>query len=391
MDALYAGVELVFHSRSEFVCHITICRKRKGQLEIVSQESEKNLHETKKILKKVSAFYLLVTGRPVIHKKLSRFYDNPQELTTNLLPDAKQGEFVSQCFEYNSSFYGAVLRKEALQEVIKPFNEARLFPQTVLLGPAVMGLLPALLNEEINFSTTAYSVSIADQGVTFNGPADQPERLITIGNDQVNTWNVPALCTCIQGQAQMISATVIDDILVKQAASEAIQKRRFRKLSALIVTVLFVLTTGNFLFNRSYAKEHEQLDEALALNRQMLTEIEKLEKDIDEKKSLLGQRPASSGPVISLIGDRIGASVPQKIRLQNLEIFPLQGKISKEKPIGFSFNKVTIEGVSTESDVLDKWIQQCKRFDWVKDVLIVKYNFDHEKKKGFFKLEFLLQ
>lgn len=391
IQTLYAGVEAVFVSRSECIFHITICKKQKGRLEIMGQESELDLAATKKLLRKISCFYLVVSGKPVIYKKLSKYYENSQELTGVLLPDAKQGEFVSQCTEAGGQFYGAVIRRDVLQEFIRSLGESKLFPQTVLLGPAVMTLLPSVLNGVPTISTSVYTVSMENDTVSFSTHSAHQPQIISMGSDQIQASNIPALCACIQAQTHYPLVTVPDDVEVKKAMGEALQKRRFKKLVLTLTLVLLVVTTGNFIFNQSYAQQYNQLEEQLALNRQMLTEIEKLEKDIDEKKSLLGKRPVSNGPVISLIGDRLAATVPAKIRLLNLEIFPLEGKISREKPVGFAFNKVLVEGVSSESDVLDKWMDQCKKFDWVKDVLIVKYTFDHEKKRGWFKLELLLK
>lgn len=361
-------------------------------MEMLLQEQELDLAQTKNILKKVSHIYLAITGKPVIHKKLSRYYEHNHELVNVLLPDAKTGDFTAQCFEMNGSFYGCIMRKDLLEQVMAFFSSAKLFPETVLIGPYALSLLPVILQEDIKISTSAYDVLIENKHLqSIQAAAETSNTLLNIGGEKANSFNLTGLCLCLQAQVKAMLYTSIDDAMVKTATGEALQKRKFKKLLALSVVLLLLMVGSNFFANQHYAEKYARLDEQLALNRQVLTEIEKLERDIAEKRSLLGQRPGSNGPVISMIGDQLAATVPTKIKLQNLEIFPVNGKISKEKPIAFSFNKVLVEGISSESEVLDNWISQCKKFDWVKEVQIVKYNFDHEKRKGLFKLELLLQ
>lgn len=384
-------MEAAYVSRTTLVWHLVICRKQKGRIQIVSHDTNLDTDVLVKKLKKISSFSLVITGKPVIHKKLSRFYDNPFELISHILPDAKSNEFCAQCSQAGELFHGSIVRSDVLRETLKPLSENRIFPQTILLGPPVLYASIPLLKENGSFSTSIYKLTIENEHLEFSAALPENAYELEIDGDRISSLCLPALCACLQAQSHYPVFSAMDDAEVKKVCTEAFHKKRFKKLLVALVVLIFVVTLSNFFFNRYYSEKYNVLDEQLALNRQRLNEIEKLEKDIGEKKSLLGKRPRSNGPVISLIGDRLASTIPAKIKLHDMEIFPVEGKITKEKPVGFSFNKVIIDGSANESDALDTWIGHCKKFDWVKDVLIVKYVFDKEKKKGLFKLEILLQ
>src|SRR5688572_28593034 len=126
-----AGVEVVFTSREEYVFNIVVCRKKKNKLVIVLQEQGLAFEDCKSILKKVSQFFLVITGKGIIHKEINRFYANPNELTNALLPHAKAQDFSSQCVEMHGLFYGSVIRRESLHLVLNQFTNAKLFPSSV--------------------------------------------------------------------------------------------------------------------------------------------------------------------------------------------------------------------------------------------------------------------
>lgn len=388
---LYAGVEVVFLSRTGFSCNITLCRQKKGKIEIVEQLGQLEFSDAKKWLKKAVKIHLLITGKPVIFKKLSKFYENPNELTAALLPDARANDFVSQCSALENTFYGTAIRKETLYDVLKQFNEAGFFPETILFGPAVIGLLPTILEKDISLSTLVYSISVFEKKAVFSSASDPSDEIISLGGDQVHVFNLPSLCLCISSQLQQPVFSDTGDPEVRKNHKESVQKKRFKTTASLVVILLFVISATNFFVNRFYSEKFNTLEEKIAMDRQVLNEIERLEKDVSEKKLLLGNHPASGEPVISLVADRIGSTVPPGIRLSSFDVFPIESKMSKDKPISFSFIKAVVEGSTSRSETLDEWISRCRTFEWVKDVLIVKYNFDREKKKGLFKLEFLLR
>lgn len=387
----YIGtVEVAFTSREDYVFNLTVCKKKKESILMIHQQHDLDFESCKKTLKKLNFFSLIITGKVIIHKKLNRTFASNNELIQSILPDAKPTEFCAQSFTFRDQNYGALIRKEILEKILFLFNGSKLYPLEILIGPYVANILPALTGKQtFRIITSNYHIRFDDNLISEVSSAEKHEvHELPVAEVEMHHANMIGLCTCINAGMHAIAISVLENETAKKLIGEAKQKGKFKFLLLLCVGVLMITVFTNFYFNQKFSKKHAQLDEQLILNKQAIEEMGKLENEITEKRSLVGKNSIDQGPVISIMADQLAKSVPQKIRLTNMEFFPVEGKIQKEKVIAFANNKIIIEGISNETDVLDAWINECKDLKWVKDVLLVKYNFDNEQKKGFFKMEF---
>lgn len=385
-------VEVAFLTRDEFVFNLTICKKKKESIVMIHQEHDLSFDDCKKTLKKAGPFSLIITGKPVIQKKLTKGYGSNPELIQAILPDAKNTEFGAQLQEFKGMYFGALIRQNTLEKALAPFVEAKLLPFEIIIGPYLLNILPAISGKStFRIVTSNYHVNFEDDLVSEISSAEKNEvHELPITPTEIQHTNMLGLCTCINAALGAVLFSPLDNETATKLMNEAHQKKRFRFFLMISVAVLALTVFTNFYFNQQFAKKHAQLEEQITLNKQAIQEMEKLEAEIAEKRSLIGNNTLSQGPVISIMADELAKSVPEKIRLTNMEFFPVDGKIQKEKLIAFANNKIIIEGISNETDVLDNWINQCKELKWVKDVLLVKYTFDNEQKKGYFKMEFTI-
>lgn len=385
-------MEVAFKNREEFVFHITIAKKVKGKLVLVQQEQNLDFQACQFLLKKTGNFTLLITGKPIVHKKLHRWYDQETELIAAMVPDAKSHDFSAQAWQYNGQFFGSLIRSDLLDKILDLFSAARCFPEQINIGSYSGLVLPILAeNDELEINTfntlftfrngTLEQLSVAE--LTTKHP-------LQMGSDTVKNENLTGFCTIFNTLAMVIVTTPTQHAKAHYLTDEQKHKKRFKTILYSSALTLFVLVMANFFYNQHLTSKHVALEEELALNQQALSQIEKLEIEIAEKKSLIGKGFSSSGPVIGQLADELAATVPADIRLTNMEIFPLSQKIQKEKPVFFSFNKIVIEGICNQPETLDKWIQHCKTLKWTKDLSLVKYQFNEELAKGLFKIELQL-
>jgi Tfp pilus assembly protein PilN len=389
----YIGcVEVAFTSREDYMFNLSICKKTRDDINLMHQENDLNFDELKNSLKKITFFSIVITGKVVVHKKLSRAITNEQELIQTILPDAKTAEFCAQSFEFKGEHYGTIIRKDLLEKILNLFATAKLLPSEIIVGPFTIQLMPLLTQDaNLNIHTSNYHIRF-ENGILFSLTAadkDEVHKIPVLGTE-IRQMNMVGFSACINSATDAILISPLQNETAKKLLGEAKQKGKFKFLMLIYVGVLMAVTFTNFYFNRKYSEKHAQLDEQLIMNKQAIQEMEKLENEIAEKRSLVGKNSFNQGPVISIMADQLAKSVPQKIRLTNMEFFPLEGKIQKEKAMAFAYNKIYLEGISNETDVLDAWINQCKALKWVKDVLLVKYDFDNEQKKGYFKMEFTI-
>ncbi|HYG49476.1 MAG TPA: hypothetical protein VD905_01185 [Flavobacteriales bacterium] len=390
-----AGVELAFVSRQVYVFNIIVCQKKKNKLEPVLQKHNLSFEELKPLLKNVSSFHLVITGKVVVYRRLSTTIDRHSDLIHYILPDAHPDDFIAQYQTLPDMRFGALIRKDLYRSLLEPFAHARLYPDSVLIGPYILKLFSMVTGlQEALLDTINYQVPYGDglMAIIIDKDVHEPfdPKTFQSGKETINAYCMPALCALLNADVEYLRVSITNDPETAKLTNEAKQKRRFRRLLTIIVPVIFAIVTVNFFFNQHLSDKRNAYDEQLALNQQQLNEINKLEKDIEGKKALLGKRTGNQGPVLSILGDQLAATVPAKIKLKNLEIFPMNGKIQKERPMAFVYNKITVEGISSESEVLDNWIKKCRKIYWIKDVSLVKYTFDPDK-RGIFKIELILQ
>jgi hypothetical protein len=73
-----------------------------------------------------------------------------------------------------------------------------------------------------------------------------------------------------------------------------------------------------------------------------------------------------------------------------MNVFPLIKKIKKDKRIEINKKVVTITGVTSESNVLNEWIEVLNAEDWTAEVTIVNFSQTDKQNPGLFELEILL-
>lgn len=391
LEKYLIAVEMVYSSREEYTFNITVCQQKSKRISVILQQQNLSWEESKGILKKASKIYLSITGKGIIHKKTAHFYEKSQELCSVLLPDAKSADFCAQSYDFYDQYFGAIIRTETLEQAIQPFVDAKLFPANIYIGPYSGLIIAEIIGElDLHVQCSGYALHFVNMKLESFEQIQGEATLHQVNDETINGVNMHGLSTVISTETDAIAVSAIENKKAQSCMEEARQKRRFNIFLNSIVVFILLTVSINYYFNQQLADEYSKLDEELALNKQSISDIEKLEREIEEKKTLVGKRSANFGPVISVMADQIATHIPASIRLTNMEIFPLAGKIQKEKAVMFSYTKIIVEGVANETDALDKWIHTCKEEKWIKDVLIVKYDFDNNQNKGLFKLEFLL-
>ena len=68
--------------------------------------------------------------------------------------------------------------------------------------------------------------------------------------------------------------------------------------------------------------------------------------------------------------------------LTKIEIYPKDHKESqKERKLVFEYGLINISGECSKATILNPWINQLKKMEWVKEVTEVNYNYDENEQK----------
>jgi len=71
--------------------------------------------------------------------------------------------------------------------------------------------------------------------------------------------------------------------------------------------------------------------------------------------------------------DKIGASIPNKVLLNQLNYQPFLKNIKKGKEIRYQSQKIFIEGKSLDGAIFSEWISSLEQEKWIDKISVVNY------------------
>jgi len=84
--------------------------------------------------------------------------------------------------------------------------------------------------------------------------------------------------------------------------------------------------------------------------------------------------------------DDLASTVPAGIVLNKLEFNPLLNKIQKNEAITPQ-KKIIIYGSSTNSLILNQWLNQLAGLNWIEKTNVISYKQNDENQQGIFEFE----
>ena len=167
---------------------------------------------------------------------------------------------------------------------------------------------------------------------------------------------------------------------------EIAEKRKFERFGMLCVFTILFLVCGNYFYQNYLQNQVAQLESELMVQNDNLALLDRLDQEKERKKLLVTSAGTISKRFSAYYLDQIGESVPDKIVLNKLDLFPIDGKLKQKQKVLIKSDLITIEGSTTSNKELDKWIGQLDRKEWVHQVEVMNYI-----KNDSLPAEFLLQ
>lgn len=164
---------------------------------------------------------------------------------------------------------------------------------------------------------------------------------------------------------------------------------QFKVLGVSLLMGLLLMLTGNYFYQNYLNQAVAQLEMDLTLSNENLSLLDRLEQEKSRKEQLIANAGVTSPRFLAYYLDEIGATVPKKIDLQELYLFPLDGKLKNKKKVNIHSDRILIYGTTSDNVTLDDWIEYMDRFEWVKAIELLHYGTVTEKQSEF-KLEITL-
>ncbi len=306
----------------------------------------------------------------VIHRKVDVELTEPKKILDAVFPDAHLKDFVVQSKILKKGSIVSVTRKEVVEEFISELDEAGFWVLGVSLGVfSMLEVWPFIDQDFVDSATIAgFKFHFSPEGElqSFQKVKGSfSEENWNFGNKKVSSDTLPILGALFQYLTR--DAIFSNSEKTKEIKLEFGKKRIFDSTWKAMVAGFLLLLVGAFFFTQELQEENKLLQKRIANKKQDLEQLSILEKRWDEVKEggLLKSSKAS------FYADRIAVSLPGKLELDELHIFPLIGKErdyrNGEMPLYDNFS-IEIKGRVKNGIIYQTWIADLEEKEWVESI-----------------------
>lgn len=363
---------------------------KSGKFELLKQFSDL-------VLSKLP-LYLSIDGSGIMHFRLKEeFKENPLD---QVLPNAKVEDYYIQRVNLNGELWVSFLRKDLLHKIISDLDAANLNPIQLMLG--AFELNPSAISELEGVSQFDYSL-FQNKWKFVNGKLisiekndnhlESDTRTINIADDlQLESmYLVPFFHGLIHFGVRGAEISNQPDA-IKENKVDFTQKRLFvlGGWAALIFCLILLLV--NFLLFDYYNAKLNQVQGELSAKNVNSEKVNELEKEVAEKRVFFEKSGLITPELVAFKADRIAATVPKNILLNQIEINPrLKKKLKADESPSFLLGEIIITGESKNTIDLNNWVQQLNAFQWITEVGIVDYETIKNRNAGEFILKIIVK
>lgn len=392
-----AGVE-VSYTEKGLLMQLVLLKRKGNDVEVIKREGD--IREAEKLLSHLPQDVPLVltfNGKGIIHRMVKQADIKPDaDLLRLVLPNAKRQDFYVQQVAQQNLPIISVIRKDRLQEMMKPFAVLENRVLAISLGPfSIAPFLSALRKENIEAVQLAYhQIQVeAEEIVAYNWlEQENTGRIIRIGNEEMNERFVVAFSLAFLTISEIPLAALDVEAYAGRMTEKRAQNQFKRFATALGLFVLLILLINTYFFLHYTEKvENTPVTDAGLLGKEIsqLKEVLAGQEQLVEVISYVN-RPDQEP--LSYLADQIGQSVPKEILLDELTFFPQdEGETRKNRKPVYQAGLLTLKGSTANISALNHWVKAVSMMGFSGEVSLVTYSYDEKLERGVFTLKISLK
>ncbi len=315
-----------------------------------------------------ATYWVHVDGTGVLTRIVDAHSDYKKDLLMNVDPD----DFFFTTISSPGNRLVSFVRKSVVESFMEQIREKKLFLIGVSCGFAPAGLLL----EDKETASFDYTLTREDQWFTSLERMESPSRNQFHNGSFLSRTEF--LATAI-GNAVFSQRPDFEPEFNKEKLKEVREYAKFKTIGVSSIAAILLILICNYFYlnhlnNRIADKEAE-----IALNNSNLSLLDKLNQEEIRKRQLVANSNTNTTFFISYYLDEIGKSVPEKIRLLEMYVFPLTQKLKEKRKVEIDKTRIEVTGWAYDNIVLDDWIEKLDRQDWVKSVELVNYHRNNDE------------
>jgi Tfp pilus assembly protein PilN len=320
-------------------------------------------------------YHVHVSGSGILSRKVEFLPAFREQLIISGNPK----EFIFTTFNDGSEVATSFFRKALIQEHLDQMLENK----THLLGIS-SGAVPVftILEDEVVEMDYKLEVKNGKMG-TFERASESKEKVIW-RHDFYSPQELISKAI-LNNYRSKVPSEVYEDHSLEPAKENYRQFVQFKVYGASSLLAIFLSLFANYFYQNHLNNDIAELEQNLMSSNDNLALLERLDQEKTRKEQLISGSGVTSSLFLSYYLDEIGQTVPKEIQLQEMKLFPLDGKIKNKQKVEVKQEQIIIEGTTLGNETLDNWIEEMDRFEWVRSVELLNYH-EGENNRAEFKL-----
>lgn len=384
------GLEVKFQQDGSSSLSMVHLKKEKGQVEIVFSQNDLSLEDCLASLPKDVPLSIVFSGKGIVCKKVQGSDAGLDAAIASVVPNAQVADFAYDTAASAGQLTVALVRKSRCEAILEALLAARVYP--IGVGLEFMPLLrfKELLGLEMDtFTVGGYQLkwNKAQELSEFTASAEVGD-ILKIGDMRIIGASTLAYASAFVALLNPQELHTANFSQAQVPHAEFLEKKLFKfSFVASLVAVLLILIVNTLAFTSQFSK-NESLKQDSYRFEGKTEDIKKEEISLLEKENFLKQNGWMHKSKLSFMCDKLAATVPGSIILQDFSINPLHIDNSQAvKKSNFLDKKLILKGKCLKSSDLSNWIQILKHLNWISDVQMVDYTHDHAHNSAIFNIE----
>jgi Tfp pilus assembly protein PilN len=400
-----AGVELVWQGAGEW--RASLCQLQRAGETVTITQQQTGLPDVAALAAALgpepTPVALVLAGRGLLLRTMPTTKPDQQTLDAGqfaaLLPGSNPDDFYCQCAVGPELTQVALVRRQAVEELIAAFHAAGLWVVDLSLGAFCLeGVLPYLTqrppqSESVPagpFYVTLTAASNRLLAFAAQPPAADELLDYKVGEEVVSSRDILPYAAAL-GALTGAAGPPLEVPAVRLLQREWQQRGLFQRLRLGVSLGILALLLANLLLGQYLQARQDQLTTNVGGNQQQLARVRVLQQAAQRQQGFLAATGWTQPSYNSLCADRLAASLPPGIQLLVADITPLQqGAGEPGHRLSFRADVVTVRGQCRNAQQFNGWLQQLTTLPWVKAVRDQNFAYDYSGGTGTFTFTLLL-
>jgi len=364
---MVVGVVRADHGDIYYSLHL---KKKNNNVSMVSGNSFTDIDALKKGININIPVILCIDGKGILNKKTDPKNETDIAWKKNLDFNAI---YYTEYIANNLTFL-TFARKKMIDDQIVIFQGIGLQAIDFYLGPLPAALLQVVIKQEnisSNETDLVFKESVLTDVVKSN---DAKVQNYLIGEASLSRYHISLYGAAIHFFTKQNTIKKNSAEGVKPA--DILYKKAFAYMGSGMLVLFFISLLSSYIAIQYYSDKNLVLNQENVYLSQNYQRVISLENQKEQKLKILNETGQLSKNFLSFYAYKIITSLPPSIKIDQLNLFPLDKEIKENARVGIRANQLILKGSIANETVFNAWLSALKRFQWVGNFEIISLKKD---------------